>query len=1240
MTDLSFQKNPFLEQTDKLNKSMNNSMLRREGHFQDQLLHLTSIELLNFKSFEGTHLIGPFLSFTAIIGPNGSGKSNVLDALAFALLLKHISTKHKHLSELIYREEHENHRDNRREMSVMINFKATNIQDQSTKDYSIKRMINRNGVQEYFFNGTPLIGEEYLAKINEMHLNINNFCAYQGKLEQICFKQEGGHLVQMFEELSGSYQFKAKYDELKQNIAKCDEKIKQDSEILHTLRIEKVKLKGLQEFVEQMKDCLVEQKEVESQLSIAQILISHKNIQALRLKMQEYERGIQDTIQQKQASINDLKKFEADMRKLQNQEEQVTKKIKSKKDELLGLQNNVFNKQKEVDTSKSMITQKKQMLQKFQYELEDTIKKRALHQETIEKARHDLQLLNKEIVMNEDLQQQDALRDEYLTIKSRLESENAQIGRQMTMIEQKIQSLNQKKANIQGHLFQQKEQNKKVQDLDMIKQELKALEADLKEKDKSYSKAQNEHRLLLDEATKNKDKVKTLEKQLLEKEYELKDIENERNIKSQDQKLSQTLEELKNRCKGYLGQLYELIKPINAKYDIAVKVALSKCLRFLVVDTPQTAEYCTEFLKEKGLFKDVLVLQNVPEKNINSKLAKELKTEGNLVYDVIEVSRKHHHIERAVRYFLGDKVVCKEFDTAIKLQRMGVKDIVTEDGKEFKPGMISGGQQTNIFNLNLGNFKMDRDIKKLAEEIQTLENQLNQLKESEYGESSLQKIIRDVSRLETEIEILQGKIQNKKNQIKNFEENQKETVAILKQFETQIADFDKQLNQAHQAKQALQSDLQEASDEAFSGFLKKIGVNSIEEYEHSRDNEQARNFNVQKNQLLQVISQHEAELQFIEKNDSSKHDGISAIENILKQEEDKLAALMSDQYQAEVVQKLQTEIKDMNDDLLNIKKQSSEITSQQFKVKQQNDLIQTRFDHFQKEITVHRIQIKNEESEKQARIEEGQLNMIINVQNDADAMAQIDFNHKLGIDNIDEIAQEEVQEIIQIKKEKLRKLRSKEDEFNKNAALVPESDPNVSMINDKIQQVKDDVDKLSQERTQYSSELKKVQEQRVNIFINFFDNVSQILQDTYQKLTMKDSNLNQGGKVTIFIEDRQNPFDKSIHYFPQPPNKSHIYDISQLSGGEKTVAALALIFSLIQIRRPPMLLLDEVDAFLDVENVQLVTDFIKNELKTQTLIISHKEFVIKNTLSLIGASFVKDQKTSMAYSLDLRNYKD
>ena len=110
-------------------------------------------------------------------------------------------------------------------------------------------MINEHGVCEYFFNSNPLIAEEYLLKINELHLNLNNFCAYQGKLEELCYG-DGNHLVRVIEELSSSVLLKPQHEEFRAKIQKCDEMVKNDSEALQALRMDKVKMKGLQEFVE------------------------------------------------------------------------------------------------------------------------------------------------------------------------------------------------------------------------------------------------------------------------------------------------------------------------------------------------------------------------------------------------------------------------------------------------------------------------------------------------------------------------------------------------------------------------------------------------------------------------------------------------------------------------------------------------------------------------------------------------------------------------------------------------------------------------------------------------------------------------------------------------------------------------------------------------------------------------------------------------------------------------------
>ena len=92
-------------------------------------------------------------------------------------------------------------------------------------------------------------------------------------------------------------------------------------------------------------------------------------------------------------------------------------------------------------------------------------------------------------------------------------------------------------------------------------------------------------------------------------------------------------------------------------------------------------------------------------------------------------------LEKAVRYFSGDKVVTKTFDTAAKLQMKGVKEIITEDGTVFKPGTISGGNQANIFNLNLGTVQLDANISKMVEKIQGLERELTKLRQIYEGET-------------------------------------------------------------------------------------------------------------------------------------------------------------------------------------------------------------------------------------------------------------------------------------------------------------------------------------------------------------------------------------------------------------------------------------------------------------------------------------------------------------------------
>lgn len=103
------------------------------------------------------------------------------------------------------------------------------------------------------------------------------------------------------------------------------------------------------------------------------------------------------------------------------------------------------------------------------------------------------------------------------------------------------------------------------------------------------------------------------------------------------------------------------------------------------------------------------------------------------------------------------------------------------------------------------------------------------------------------------------------------------------------------------------------------------------------------------------------------------------------------------------------------------------------------------------------------------------------------------------------------------------------------------------------------------------------------------------------------------------MDRHETPFESQIIFDFCPPGKRHGVDLDQLSGGEKTIAALAFVFALARAKAPALVMMDEVDAFLDSANVSLVTNFMNKEKNnTQFLIVSHKEELAHQTDSLIG----------------------
>ena len=167
----------------------------------------------------------------------------------------------------------------------------------------------------------------------------------------------------MLEELSGSLIYKPQSEEFKQKLVHCEDQIKKDTESLQTLRLEKVKQKGLQEFAEQLNDCLAQQKQTEKSIHLTEILLANKTLEELESSLSEYERSLAETDTARQSLLTELRRYDLDQRKLVNMEEEQQRKVKQKRDELIDLQTNKGNRERLIESTKNMVRQKKEMLE-------------------------------------------------------------------------------------------------------------------------------------------------------------------------------------------------------------------------------------------------------------------------------------------------------------------------------------------------------------------------------------------------------------------------------------------------------------------------------------------------------------------------------------------------------------------------------------------------------------------------------------------------------------------------------------------------------------------------------------------------------------------------------------------------------------------------------------------------------------------------------------------------------------
>ena len=710
--------------------------------------------------------------------------------------------------------------------------------------------------------------------------------------------------------------------------------------------------------------------------------------------------------------------------------------------------------------------------------------------------------------------------------------------------------------------------------------------------------------------------IEQAENKVLILKGEILALEEDKEVRREERRIKEALEDLRKHQKGYHGFFYELIHPIQQKYEIAIKVALQTALKLLVVESVDVAHKVDEYLTEKGLNLECLILDKIPPESISSSIhskRKKLEGRGHMIVDVVDCDKDIKGLENALKYFCGEKVVCLEnkegYDNTIYLSNKGFKRVITLDGTSLNNGMFESGHHSNIFDKALGSVKQDKVIKEKRTALSKAMESLVDLKlEKTSIEDAINKCKTDMITKETQIRLLKENVNlmsdRDKEKRETAESMKKEILTVeneLKTLLTERKELNKQVN-------AIQKEISEIESVEFSDFMKKAKVKSLVEFEGTNIKEFEENARLKqayldnlarvKHQIDQLgIEQCTKAIEMLK---GEQNQITTKQEELEKELADLLAEMDSKVTDKNAAEREFNDFKKKKDkDEINMKKDEEELNLYKRRLQElEKTLQETKYLIKSKYIALLKKQVLDEKlTDKKAESLNNKLDLSLEIDKFVSKVKPFDIDYEILDIEVDKATQRTVTDYIE-KLERLLKEKEKAiEDYERVSLLEPECKKEIKNLSERMKELKEDYEKEGEEGKSSSERLKEVKRLRSESINQLLQVLNDKLSPIYQNLTKKDEYI--FGTAHLMIEDKLHPFNGTINFIPNPPGKRSIYDIQQLSSGEKSMAVLSFVFALIKYCHLPFLILDEADAHLDDSHILRIVEYICKHLNKQ-----------------------------------------
>ena len=1179
-------------------------------------MYLKSIEIHGFKSFANKIVFQFHNGITGIVGPNGSGKSNVADAVRWVLGEQRIKQlRGASMQDVIF-----SGTETRKPLSyAYVAITLDNSDHQLAIDYdevTVARRIYRSGESEYLINGTPC----RLKDVNELFYDTGigkegYSIIGQGQIDKI-LSGKPEERRELFDEAAGIVKFKrrkaaaqTKLENEKQNLVRVNDilselekqvgPLEKQSEVAKVYLRKKEELKSLDINV-----FLLENKRLREQLASAE---EKYNLASTELGetgekyegiKEEYER-IQQEIESLDVAIEAAREQLTDTGLMRGKLEGEINVLKEQINSAHGSENHLNNRKAALEEE---IAGKEQEKQDILTDKKDTDTQVQEIAEAAAKAKADLEAIQNKITeLNNHIE---AGKNTIIGELNQRATIKSKMGRFDTMMEQ----INIRKAELNSRLLRAKsDEAAREETVKKLEETFETVTEELRQMTEQEAASELELGNIRENLTGLDAKLRETQTRFHQEQSKLEALTNiTERYDGYGGSVKKVMEQ-KEKEKGIIGVVADIIQ-VEAKYETAIETALGGNIQNIVTDNEETAKHMISFLKQNRLGRATFLPLTSITKPQEFKNPEALKEKGviGMADELVGTEKEYRNVAKAM---LGRIVVVDNVDNAVKIARKfdyGIR-MVTLEGELLVPGgAISGGAFKNNSNLLGRRREMDeleKKVKKLSEDIKTYNQKIEDTK------SKRNKLRMDLEALKTEMQrksIEQNTARLNISQARERMEEEAESAQSLKleeqEIETRIFEI-RSGKESITQELAASEELEKTTQEQILGFQKELESCRLEESEASAH---AGEWEVKVEKMRQALDYKQANVDRIggelERAQAELKEILEALtENAQEVERKKNNILEIEKTIAASHENQDASRKKLDEDLA----KKEELSAKQKDFFRSREEMSERMNALDKE--VYRL---GEQKKKLEDGIEGQINYMWDEY-------EITLSDAAGLRN------EGMNDLPAMKRE----ISGLKDEIRKLGNVNVNAIEDYKNLMERYTFMKTQHDDLVEAEKTLEGIIEELDTAMRKQFTEKFAEISREFDKVFKELF-------GGGKGTLELMEDEDILEAGIRIIAQPPGKK-LQNMMQLSGGEKALSAISLLFAIQNLKPSPFCLLDEIEAALDDSNVGRFAKYLHKLTKnTQFIVITHRRGTMEQVDRLYGIT-MQEKGVSTLVSVNL-----